>query len=351
MKYKLEVSPYLIKKPTTFYVNIADQQEQYPLACIGRDSYIWNGTVNTGLEFTINKGYTTHNIQIGQFNSIAEGLEFCMGINHSHSRLCMGVSKLFEANEGYTPEIPKYNQKGQIIIQNDVWIGHDVTIMPGVTIGNGAVVAANSHVVSDVAPYTIVGGNPAKFIKYRFDKDLIDKLLTIKWWNWCNEEIRCNIRYFNEDIKTFCDTFYEKYKKERDNVKEYEIYKAEHNFLFFIDFTEKYPIFERVIQQFLESYQNCSDYQLILFIDKNFAENNIELLNTFYEYLEYYSEKVQAECILNICIEDLDKSEQLFKAVNYYITNRAKETVLYSEYADDYNVKIVSGVDTYIFRN
>lgn len=79
--------------------------------------------------------------------------------------------------------------KGDVIIGNDVWIGDNVTIMSGVTIGDGSIIANNSHVVKDVEPYTLVGGNPAKFIKYRFTKEQIEKLLEIKWWDWDDEKI------------------------------------------------------------------------------------------------------------------------------------------------------------------
>lgn len=346
MKFNFEILPYSINEPTIAYVDLYNQKEKYPLACVGKDSYIWRGVINSGLEYTVYKGYTTHNLQIGRFNSIAEGIEFCMGVNHEYSNLFMGVSKLFENNT-----IPlTYNQKGQIIIQNDVWIGQNCTIMPGVVIHNGAVVAANSHVVNDVPPYAIVGGNPAKVIKYRFSKELIDKLLTIQWWNWSVDEIKNNIKYFNADIQKFCDTFYEKYRDEKEKIKKYEIYQSKHNFLFFVDFTENYNIFERVIEQFISKYKDNSDYQLILFIDKDFAKVNSDVINNFYKFVENQSNKLKALCKLNICIDDISKSKSLFKAVNYYITSRAKETVLYSCYADEFNVKIVSGVDTFVFH-
>jgi acetyltransferase-like isoleucine patch superfamily enzyme len=81
------------------------------------------------------------------------------------------------------------NTKGDVIIGNDVWIGADVTIMSGVTIGDGAVIANNSHVVKNVEPYSVIGGNPAKFIKHRFSKQQIENLLKIKWWNWDDDKI------------------------------------------------------------------------------------------------------------------------------------------------------------------
>jgi acetyltransferase-like isoleucine patch superfamily enzyme len=74
--------------------------------------------------------------------------------------------------------------KGDVVIGNDVWIGDNVTIMSGVTVGDGAIIAAYSHIVKDVEPYSVVGGNPGKFIRYRFRKDQIEKLLQIKWWDW-----------------------------------------------------------------------------------------------------------------------------------------------------------------------
>lgn len=346
MKIGFEVLPYLVQEPTIIYVDLLNRKEKYPLACIGRDSYIWAGSINTGLEFTIDMGYTTHNIQIGAFNSLAAGIEFCMGINHQYSNLCMGVSKLFDNK----PATSTFNQKGQIIIQNDVWIGHNCTIMPGVIIHNGAVVAANSHVVKDVPPYAIVGGNPAKVIKYRFSKELIDKLLTIQWWNWSNDEIKNNINYFNEDIEKFCDTFYDQYKNEKENVNEYPLKKLEHNFLFFVDFTVTYNIYERVIDQFIDKYKDCSNCQLILFVDSNFAKENSELINDFKKSVEDRTKKANALCKLSICIDDIDVSRSLFKTFDYYITNRAKETVLYSGYADEFNVNIISGVDTFVFH-
>lgn len=347
MKFGFEVLPYSVKEPTIIYVDLFNLKEKYPLACMGRDSYIWAGCINTGLEFTINKGYTTHNIQIGGFNSLAAGIEFCMGINHEYSNLWMGVSKLFED----VPIVSSYNQKGQIIIQNDVWIGHNSTIMPGVIIHNGAVIAANSHVVSDVPPYAIVGGNPAKIIKYRFTPELIDKLLTIKWWNWSNEEIQSNINYFNEDIEKFCDAFYEKYKEEKENIKEYELDKLEHNFLFFSDIAESYSICERVLDQFLNKYKDSSDCQLILFIDKSFAQDNCDIIDDFYKKVECKSKKDEVLCKLKIIIDNSDKVRSLFMTVDYYITSRSKETVLYSEYAEEFRVKIISGVDTFIFHD
>lgn len=79
--------------------------------------------------------------------------------------------------------------KGDIHIGNDVWIGRESIIMPGVSIGNGAIIAAHSIVTKDVEPYSIVGGNPIQFIKKRFDEEMIELLLDLKWWNFSQEEL------------------------------------------------------------------------------------------------------------------------------------------------------------------
>nr|WP_315153011.1 CatB-related O-acetyltransferase [uncultured Flavobacterium sp.] len=83
----------------------------------------------------------------------------------------------------------QYPSKGNTIIGNDVWIGYNATILPGITIGDGAIIAANTTVSKDVLPYSIVGGNPSKIIKKRFTDEKIETLLELKWWDWHIEKI------------------------------------------------------------------------------------------------------------------------------------------------------------------
>jgi virginiamycin A acetyltransferase len=121
---------------------------------------------------------------IGKFCSIAVGVQFmtndCM-INHPINAVSTYPFQILE--EGWAEKTLKTKSKGNIIVGNDVWIGRGATIMPGVKIGDGAIVGAYSLVTKDVAPYTIVGGNPAKFIRKRFDDQTIDFLLKLKWWD------------------------------------------------------------------------------------------------------------------------------------------------------------------------
>ena len=131
---------------------------------------------------------------IGRFCQIAAGVEFIMnGANHPMN----AVSTFpFYTLEGWNMEPPPASAlplKGDTILGNDVWIGQNAVILPGVHIGDGAIVGANSVVGSDIPPYTVAAGNPARVIRRRFDEELIQLLLEFKWWNKSIEEINALI--------------------------------------------------------------------------------------------------------------------------------------------------------------
>ena len=127
---------------------------------------------------------------IGKFCQIAAGVEFVM--NDANHQMSSVSTFPFYTLEGWNMEAPKPEDmpfKGDTVVENDVWIGQNAVILPGVHIGNGAIIGANSVVGSDVAPYTIVAGNPAKPIRKRFDEELIALMLAWKWWDKPIEEI------------------------------------------------------------------------------------------------------------------------------------------------------------------
>lgn len=132
---------------------------------------------------------------IGKFCAIARGVKFIMnGANHKLSGISTYPFQIFANGwEKVMPNPGDLPYKGDTVIGNDVWIGYDALIMPGVTIGNGAIVSSRSVVTSDVPAYTIAGGNPAKTIKERFPPDVIGTLEEIAWWNWPIEAITKNL--------------------------------------------------------------------------------------------------------------------------------------------------------------
>ncbi|MFJ5406041.1 Vat family streptogramin A O-acetyltransferase [Pectobacterium sp. IFB5596] len=128
---------------------------------------------------------------IGKFCAIARGAKFIMnGANHRLSGLSTYPFQIFGNGwEKVTPKPEDLPYKGDTVIGNDVWIGYDALIMPGVHIGNGAIIASRAVVTADVPAYTVVGGNPAKILKARFAPDVINTLETLSWWDWPIEKI------------------------------------------------------------------------------------------------------------------------------------------------------------------
>ena len=137
---------------------------------------------------------------IGKFCMIASDVKFIMnGANHLTDSMSTYPFAIFGNGWENAMEGKSYPQKGDINIGNDVWIGYNATIMAGVNIGDGAIIATNSTVTKDVEPYTIVGGNPAKKIRKRFSEDVIAKLLELKWWNWNIDKITKNIQNLTDN--------------------------------------------------------------------------------------------------------------------------------------------------------
>lgn len=157
---------------------------------IGARTYIGN---DTDVEASI----------IGKFCSIADHCRIGMG---RHSLNHLSTSPIFTqrfngCKEQWAFSDISSNICQSVIIGNDVWIGSHVLINGGVKIGDGAVIGAGAVVVKDVPPYAIVGGVPAKIIRYRFSEEIISKLLEIKWWNMSEEQLKNRIYYFQrEDV-------------------------------------------------------------------------------------------------------------------------------------------------------
>ena len=212
---------------TKIYPRTGDKQTVYlntiiqdPQIVVG-DYTIYNDFVNDPLLFEKNNvlyHYPSHkerlvigkfcSIQdkliIGKFCSIACGAKFIFNsANHTLSSLSTYPFPIYFEEWGLdVKDITKaWDNKGDIIIGDDVWIGYEAVIMSGVHVGSGAIIAARAVVTKDVPPYTIVGGTPAREIRKRFDTDVIKRLLMLKWWDWPIDKIRQCLPYImNGDL-------------------------------------------------------------------------------------------------------------------------------------------------------
>lgn len=149
-----------------------------------------------------------NHLKIGKFCSIACGAKFLFtSANHTMRSLSTYPFPIFFEEWGLdVKNITKaWDNKGDIVIGNDVWIGYEAVVLSGVTIGDGAIIGTRAVVTKDVPPYTIVGGIPAKQIRKRFSDDVISELLKLQWWNWSEDMVRRNIDLIQsgriEDLK------------------------------------------------------------------------------------------------------------------------------------------------------
>lgn len=135
--------------------------------------------------------FSTDRLIIGKFCQLGQGIEFVMNsANHQMNAVSTFPFFIFPDWEQKPPTPDNFPYKGDTIVGNDVWIGQNVTILPGIHIGDGAIIGLNSTVTRHVPPYTIVGGNPAREIRKRFDDELIQLLLEYRWWDLPVKEIK-----------------------------------------------------------------------------------------------------------------------------------------------------------------
>jgi len=173
--------------------------------------HLWHSDRGTYFDRNVNiiSWSDQYKIQIGKYCSIGRDCNFFLHANHRPDWITTS-SQLWGP---VTPEVADLHMsmghptcKGDITIGNDVWIGAKSTIMSGVNIGNGAIIAAGALVTKDVEPYSIVGGNPAKHLKYRFDDSQIKNLLEIAWWDWEENKIREEaMLLWSQDLNFFID--------------------------------------------------------------------------------------------------------------------------------------------------
>lgn len=341
MQLKFNVGEYTIQTETQYTNDILNENKIFPILTIGKDSYIEEAFAQCVFDKNL-----IYNFQIGRYSSIAANVTFLIDMNHDYKRVCQGR---INGIPYLRPTLTK--RKGQIIIMNDCWVGDGATILSGVTIGNGAVVAAEAVVTKDVPPYAIAAGNPAKIIGYRFEKAQIEALNLIRWWNWSNDRIKANATELQGDIDHFIQRHISEAKQELSNIVPADIkpiekkHSGEERILLYIpDFEQDYPTWPQVIEAFIQSYSN-TNHELLLYIEEdNLLDEKLALLD------QIFSKYEDAECYINLYIGNVEDMRSLFCQVDAYITNRSKENVSCMDMADLFGLPTISSVDLPIFK-
>jgi virginiamycin A acetyltransferase len=171
-----------------------------PKIIIGDYTYYDDSISPENFEKNVLYHYSNDYLIIGKFCAIATDVKFIMNAaNHKLDGISTYPFPIFGHGwEKAMEKITNLPNKGDTVIGNDVWIGYESVIMPGVKISDGVIIAAKSVVVKDIPPYTIVGGNPAQVIRQRFSDSEISELLAIRWWDWSIEKISRNIHLIME---------------------------------------------------------------------------------------------------------------------------------------------------------
>jgi virginiamycin A acetyltransferase len=166
-----------------------------PNIIVGDYSYYDDPVDPAGFEKNVLYNYGSDRLIIGKFCAIATQVKFIMnGANHKLDGISTYPFPIFGHGwEEAIDQVMNLPSKGDTIIGNDVWIGYESLIMPGVKVGDGAIIAARAVVVKDIPPYTVAGGNPARPLKQRFSDAEIEQLLSIRWWDWDIAKITRNI--------------------------------------------------------------------------------------------------------------------------------------------------------------
>lgn len=343
----ITVKPGEIKRETRLQFVTPDQRI-FTGAYIGEGTYCWDLNLDVGIEFQNPEQGFTGNFQIGKYVSIAGGLSVTIGRTHNIKCVHSGALSLLFKQRECEPVLKDstFVQKGSVVIQNDVYIGEGVKIMPNVIIGNGAVIAANSHVVSDIPPYAVAGGNPAKVIGYRFSRDIIERLQIIRWWDWSEEKLIRNASCFTEDVEGFCDRFFDEENRVFLARRGSRIPTEEDIYFTFVDFYENYCNYVHILQSFLEVYAGDEQKRLVLFV-QNDTENQISerSMSDLLDIISQIENTPAIQCKVSLEVGDNAAAENIFVRCQHYLISRTYRAVHFSCLADLLGIETLSGVD------
>lgn len=331
-------NPYTIRQATVCPLPVPGSDMQFPFLQIDIDSYIVGAEIQSGINFNYAEG--VHCIQIGKYSALAEQITFLVNLNHDYKSVFQGSPAFISGSKE-----SRLKRKGSVLIQNDVWIGHGVTIISGITIHNGAIIGAESVVTKDVPPYAIAAGNPAKIIGYRFPEEQRIAMNAIAWWNWSPEKLTERREDFFQPVEYFIET----YQKEADEIWSQAAPAFEKdnrkNILFIPDAEEPFPVWQKVIKEYASSPDIWAETRLILYLLPSSVEKGYS--DVISEFIKDYKDR-DAQILLQEGTAE-EEIRSLFAAADYFVTSRQEKNLLWTEYADHYGVKLQYGTDIPVF--
>lgn len=328
-----------------------EQEPTYTMVTFGNMSYIVGGVIQSSTPAQVH-------MLVGNYCQIAHNTTFEMGLNHAFS----GVTAYPFGNVwGYSREDTikrSLANRQQLIIGHDVWIGGNATIIKGVKIGNGAIIGTNAVVTKDVPPYAIVGGNPAKIIRYRFSPEVIEALDKIKWWYWPLEKVKANRQYM-ENVEEFIKKFGEapavdKQKNSQTYVpphilkKLQDCHQAGGKIFYFVPdltATQQDARWPAVLGQFCQKYGNQRHCLLLaLRQDASDHQAQIQYLQQFMGQFPNKPEPVYFGSPDGIVLELLEQAD-------YFITTREAISSKGIDYIETFGGHVISGMECAIYAD
>ncbi|MBQ7515151.1 MAG: CatB-related O-acetyltransferase [Schwartzia sp.] len=293
------------------------------------------------------------NLMVGNFTSVAKEVEFT--INEDHDFASVTNYPMYRLPFGdvfphFLREDPMVlPQKRQIILGSDVWIGWGALLLSGVRVGNGAIIAARAVVTKDVPPYAIVGGNPARVIKYRFAPELCQKLDAIQWWEWPEEKIREAAPLFR-DPAAFAEAYYappaEKTLRAAAAIRAQQ--GAEKLFLMLADDTGDWPDWEHVLREWQRARIPGGK---LLFLLNSLDEARRAKFTARYGALIAEGGGKETVQAIGAALTWGQFSEPLLRAADYFIAGKYPENIVWLDHADTCGTRVLSALDTNPFQS
>lgn len=348
MDIKIRISENSIKQDVLYKQELEHEHKKFNVFFIGKGSYVGSLQLLSPWELT-GQEYC-HNFQLGRYCSIGNNIKVLLNMNHDYRSVYQGIiEELADTHSQNLLSVRgqmhhRIHKKGQVIIQNDCWIGDNVTIMAGVIIHSGAVVGAGAVVTKNVPPYAIVAGNPAKIVGYRFEEEIREGLLKIAWWNWESKKLMEQKLGLQGDVADFVASHLSEKKDYECIGHRGEDVDSVNKYLFFIDSEDDCPLHQRIIKEFIGRFNYC-DVELMIAYNINNMEDTRQIEQLHEEIKEYHADS----CSINFYGVDLQEQYKLFQMAQCYITNRSSYNVERTCLADVFQMKTISGVDIPVF--